>query len=124
METRHEACSAEGQPRNILDRDPNRFGGRCPALSCRCHRVIHSCSAFFAHFSPRGAPMRRENPQRRLNQDAPRDRLRVNGAAKSAARLHQSGTAAGELAAIFTISKPRHGLPARGESPLSGGAAF
>jgi len=53
METRHEACSAEGQPRNILDGNPNRFAARCPALSRRCHYVIHSCYAFsdvFAEF--------------------------------------------------------------------------
>jgi hypothetical protein len=54
METRHEACSAEGQPRNILKGNPNRFAARCPALSRRCHYVIHSCYAFsdvFAEFS-------------------------------------------------------------------------
>src|SRR4030081_3614327 len=50
METRHEACSAEGQPRNILECNPNRFAGRCPALSRRCHRVIHSCYAFWPIF--------------------------------------------------------------------------
>jgi len=50
METRHEACSAEGQPRNILDCNPNRFAGRCPALSRCCHCVIHSCYAFFDAF--------------------------------------------------------------------------
>ena len=41
-----EACLAEGQPRNILDDDPTRFGGRCRVPSWRCHHVIHSCYAF------------------------------------------------------------------------------
>jgi len=50
METRHEACSAEGQPRNILEGNPNRFAARCPALSRRYHRVIHSCYAFCCIF--------------------------------------------------------------------------
>jgi len=50
METRHEACSAEGQPRNILECNPNRFAARCLALSRQCHRVIHSCYAFWRVF--------------------------------------------------------------------------
>jgi hypothetical protein len=50
METRHEACSAEGHPCNILDRNPNRFAARCPALSRQCHCVIHSCYAFLTLF--------------------------------------------------------------------------
>ena len=50
METRHEACSAEGQPRNILKCNPTRFASRCPALSRHCHRVIHSCYAFWRDF--------------------------------------------------------------------------
>jgi hypothetical protein len=41
-----EACLAEGQPRNILDCNPTRFGGRCRVPSWRCHHVIHSCYAF------------------------------------------------------------------------------
>jgi hypothetical protein len=41
-----EACLAEGQPRNILDDNPTRFGGRCRVPSWRCHHVIHSCYAF------------------------------------------------------------------------------
>ena len=41
-----EACLAEGQPRNILDDNPSRFGGRCRVPSWRCHHVIHSCYAF------------------------------------------------------------------------------
>src|ERR1700737_3371040 len=53
METRHEACSAEGQPRNILKRNPNRFAARCPALSRRRHPVIHSCYAFLRCFRRR-----------------------------------------------------------------------
>src|SRR5215831_10400796 len=36
-----EACSAEGQPRNILEPNLNRFAARCPALSRQCHYVIH-----------------------------------------------------------------------------------
>jgi hypothetical protein len=50
METRHEACSAEGQPRNILEYNPNRFAARCLALSRHCHRFIHSCYAFLPRF--------------------------------------------------------------------------
>ena len=55
-----EACLAEGQPRNILGCNPNRFGARCPALSPCCHRVIHSCYAFFRIFShaTRSAPQK------------------------------------------------------------------
>ena len=41
-----EACLAEGQPRNILNDNPTRFGGRCRVPSWRCHHVIHSCYAF------------------------------------------------------------------------------
>jgi hypothetical protein len=41
-----EACLAEGQPRNILEHNPNRFAARCRVLSRRCHHVIHSCYAF------------------------------------------------------------------------------
>jgi hypothetical protein len=41
-----EACLAEGQPRNILDHNPNRFAACCRVLSFRCHHVIHSCYAF------------------------------------------------------------------------------
>jgi len=59
METRHEACSAEGQPRNILEGNPNRFAARCPALSRRCHCVIHSCYAFWCIFCRAG----RSEPQ-------------------------------------------------------------
>jgi hypothetical protein len=36
-----EACLAEGQPRNILDSNPNRFAARCRVLSRRRHHVIH-----------------------------------------------------------------------------------
>ena len=55
METRHEACSAEGQPHNILEHNPSRFAARCPAPSRQCHRVIHRCYAIWACFSPREA---------------------------------------------------------------------
>ena len=41
-----EACLAEGQPRNILDRDPTRFAARCRVPSWRCHHVIHNYYAF------------------------------------------------------------------------------
>src|SRR6516165_7913063 len=51
--TRHEACSAEGQPRNILRTKLNRFAARCPALSRHCHCVIHSCYAFAGDFCAR-----------------------------------------------------------------------
>jgi hypothetical protein len=53
METRHEACSAEGQPRNILDHKLSRFAGGCPVLSHLCHYVIHSSDAFSGDFCPR-----------------------------------------------------------------------
>src|SRR3954453_21479286 len=52
-ETRHEGCSAEGQPRNILDDKLSRFARFCPALSHPCHRVIHSSDAFSGDFGPR-----------------------------------------------------------------------
>ena len=42
----YEACSAEGQPYNILDGKLSRFAARCLALSRQRHRVIHSCYAF------------------------------------------------------------------------------
>jgi hypothetical protein len=42
----YEACSAEGQPHNILDGKLNRFAACCLALSRQRHRVIHSCYAF------------------------------------------------------------------------------
>ena len=45
-----EACLAEGQPHNILDHNPNRFAVRFRVLSCRYHRVIHSCYAFRRDF--------------------------------------------------------------------------
>lgn len=51
--TRHEGCSAEGQPRNILDDKLSRFGAGCPALSHLRHRVIHSSDAFSGDFCPR-----------------------------------------------------------------------
>jgi hypothetical protein len=41
---------AEGQPHNILDDNPNRFAVRFRVLSCRRHRVIHSCYAFRCDF--------------------------------------------------------------------------
>jgi hypothetical protein len=41
-----EACSAEGQPRNILEREFTRFAARCRVLSRRCHCVIHRCYEF------------------------------------------------------------------------------
>src|SRR3981081_2146712 len=66
METRHEACSAEGQPHNILEYNPNRFAGRCPALSRRCHRVIHSCYAFWPIFC-RGNALRIAKSSRAAN---------------------------------------------------------
>ena len=50
METRHEACSAEGQPRNILATISNRFAGCCRVLSRGRHGVIHSCYAFWSVF--------------------------------------------------------------------------
>jgi len=43
---------AEGQPRNILDSNCNRFAGDCRVLSRRRHHVIHSCYAFWSDFSP------------------------------------------------------------------------
>lgn len=52
-ETRHEGCSAEGQPRNILDDKLSRFAALCPALSHPCHRVIHSSDAFSGDFGSR-----------------------------------------------------------------------
>jgi hypothetical protein len=52
-ETRHEGCSAEGQPRNILGDKLSRFAGACPALSHLCHCVIHSSDAFSGDFYPR-----------------------------------------------------------------------
>jgi len=65
METRHEACSAEGQPRNILERNPNRFAGRCPALSRRRHRVIHSCYAISSAILPKSPAALRDRRHRR-----------------------------------------------------------
>jgi hypothetical protein len=52
-ETRHEGCSAEGQPRNILDDKLNRFAPLCPAPSHLRHRVIHSCCAVSGDFGRR-----------------------------------------------------------------------
>lgn len=52
-ETRHEGCSAEGQPRNILRRKLSRFAGDCPAQSHPCHHVIHSSDAFSGDFGAR-----------------------------------------------------------------------
>jgi len=45
-----EACLAEGQPRNILDSNPNRFAARCRVLSRRRHHVIHRWYAFWCNF--------------------------------------------------------------------------
>jgi hypothetical protein len=52
-ETRHEGCSAEGQPRNILDGKLSRFAQLCPASSHPCHRVIHRSDAFSGDFAAR-----------------------------------------------------------------------
>jgi hypothetical protein len=93
METRHEACSAEGQPHNILDRNPNRFAARCPALSRQCHCVIHSCYAFLTLFR-RTARAAAQKTAPRTGDRGFRIRLRVNDAPTPAAHLHRSETAA------------------------------
>ena len=85
---------AEGQPHNILDHNPNRFAARFRVLSCRCHRVIHSCYAistrFFIKTTSRPA--------------ASRARVMLNG---------------GKTRALFINLKPRFALHGTGESPLS-----
>jgi hypothetical protein len=102
METRHEACSAEGQPRNILDRNPNRFAARCPALSRRCHCVIHSCYAFRTHFC--------EIPL----VSTPDKTIIIADAASSGLTMHERAGAfcfdRKRRRALFIISKPRHAL--------------
>jgi hypothetical protein len=94
-----EACLAEGQPHNILDHNPNRFAARFRVLSCRCHRVIHSCYAFRGGFSSK----------RRL--------LRPHHARAPC-------LTAGKRAALFINLKPRFGLRGTGESPLSAAGAI
>src|ERR1700719_3228187 len=102
METRHEACSAEGQPRNILKCNPSRFAGRCPALSRRCHRVIHSCYAFLS------AILRKSSLAIVLSPPAMTPEVNISASDASAPgltmrqcegrKLHRSGTAADTLA--------------------------
>src|ERR1700680_46000 len=124
METRHEACSAEGQPRNILERDPNRFAARCLAPSRGSHRVIHSCYALWCVFS-RAKRSASQNLRAEANDRAGRHRLgRVNDAptwAAHSAPIRNKKRRCGSI--IFINSKPRRGLPGRGESPLSGAVA-
>src|ERR1700688_1416583 len=101
METRHEACSAEGQPRNILECNPNRFAGRCPALSRHGHCVIHSCYAFLAHFNRRDAPCVEKSSPAIALRAPPAPPGTVNVAATRRRLLHRSGTAAGFAGAIL-----------------------
>jgi hypothetical protein len=123
METRHEACSAEGHPCNILDRNPNRFAARCPALSRQCHRVIHSCYALLTLFR-RTTRAAAQKSAPRASDRGVRIRFRVNDERMPAAQSASIRNSGAETAAIFMISKPRHRLLLCGESPLSGTAAF
>src|SRR2546430_11801537 len=111
METRHEVCSAEGQPRNILECNPNRFAACCPALSRRCRCVIHSCMQFRRVFT---AAMPKIARRERLHRPS-----RVNDAPMQG--LHFVSI---RIMRIFMISKPLRGLLRAGESPLSGAAAL
>ena len=101
METRHEGCSAEGQPRNILECNPSRFAGRCPALSRRCHCVIHSCYGFLSAVLRKSSrAIDASPPATTPDQTAPhhgRLRFRVNEAPMRGLMLRPSGTAAAHL---------------------------
>jgi hypothetical protein len=94
--------------------------GALPALSRRCHRVIHSCYAFWRVFTPADAVCGGKNP-RAPPIVAPARRLgTVNDAAICRRILHRSGTAAAYLHDFKTTGR---GLLRGGESPLSDVAA-
>jgi hypothetical protein len=99
-----EACSAEGQPRNILECNPNRFAGRCLAPSRQCHCVIHNSYAFWMRFCRCDAPGAAKNPRAassrqrrvRVNDAATRPRICIdpNRRGRQAGTIHQFKTTA------------------------------
>src|ERR1700743_3307643 len=118
METRHEACSAEGQPRNIL----TSIRTDSQAAAPRCHVAVIALSTDVAHFyaiSHRISPARRLEVASRGAIGAAGDR--VNGTPKRrriCSVLEQAGLSP------FINSKPRCGMPRAIESPLSRMIAF
>ena len=141
METRHEACSAEGQPRNILECNPNRFARRCPALSRMCHCVIHSCYVFLRLFReislscPGHPPSFQErsiagssrSSRGRASGDDAMHAAQDVGSVLAGLTTRQRGGAVcndpEQRAGVFMISTPRQRLLRRSESPLSAPAA-
>src|SRR5258708_35282679 len=88
METRHEACSAEGQPRNIL----TSIRTDSQAAAPRCHVAVIALSTDVAHFyaiSHRISPARRLEVASRGATGAGRDR--VNGTPMRAPHLLRPG---------------------------------
>jgi hypothetical protein len=98
--------------------------GALPVLSRACHRVIHSCYAFWSIFR-RCEALRAEKILIHAND-------RSSRATPAGLTMRQRGggfcidpeQAEGDAPAIFINSKPQRRLPRRGESPLSGVAAL
>jgi hypothetical protein len=67
METRHEACSAEGQPRNILTsiRTDSQAAAPC------CHAAVIALSTAVAHFFTISHRIRQELPLLAASRGAP-----------------------------------------------------
>src|SRR5690349_16713754 len=114
METRHEACSAEGQPRNILEHNPNRFAARCPHR----HATVIPLSTVVMRFcllftAPRAVATMFDA------QVLCRPPARVNDVPSQARAIPPD-----QRRAPFMNSKPKHRLLLRSESPLSDTAAL
>src|SRR6185437_14342457 len=114
METRHEACSAEGQPRNILASIRTDSQAAAP----RCHAAVIALSTAVVRFF---------TISHRFGQQRPLLAASRVAAVRDAAGLTRrqrdvrncSGLAQARAFFAFINSKPRHGLPRAIESPLS-----
>ncbi len=119
METRHEACSAEGQPRNIL----TSIRTDSQAAAPRCHVAVIALSTAVVGFFAISQPFR---------QDALASTTSRVAALGDVARLTRpqrdaricSGLAQAARVFAFINSKPTHRLPVPIEVPLSREAAW